>query len=503
MAVVMAALALMTTSAMGAADQNALGALIGPDAAAQAPALVGRALESFLAVEQAYQEGRYQTALDDLEALWRDAPPASEAWVAAGRAGRELGKSPGLNIGWPPCYYALRMLTDCARWRVASGSTVTLETAPHRVVLSVVMVGHSIGQEPRSLAEAEAGGGAQVEHTLAAELLTDDHRIVHQSLWLFREWVLASTSGQLGLGTRVVELPDTAVRVQCQMQPRRHAGVAESAAGVIARSVSAEVRDTTDWWWFIYPSHVPEQYPDFERTEFVTGGMGAGPDGASPMFIVDDRWLTRKPPHIGLGPYTDVERRAYLPQWLHHEFMHHLFRTYPEFELEAQSHQWFDRKTWPADFEGRFEPDYYAEAMHKRLQTAEAQPPLHVALRYAPPAAALFEQVSIESLVGRYEHRPVENDWHIGTITIVERDQNGRPTVLRWRNQAGVSWRLYADAGPGLLRTGEENPYYQSNPDGGRAFRIVLKRDADGDYQPEAIGFQFQSGFYALEGPVR
>jgi len=502
MAVVMAALAVLTTSAAGE-PQSALSALIGADAAAPTPALVGRSLETFLAVEQAYRDGRYQAALDDLEGLWRDAPPADPAWVEAGRAGRELGQSPGLNIGWPPCYYAQRMLTDCARWRVASGATVTQATAPHRAVLSVVMVGHSAGKEPRTQAEAEADGGVDVEHTLAPELLADDHRVLHQSLWLFREWILASTAGKLAVDTRVVHLPDVSVKVQCRVKERRYAGMAEGAAGVIARSVPAEILSSTDWWWFIYPSHVPEQYPDFARTEFVTGGMGAGPDGASPMFIIDDRWLTRKPPHIGLGPYTDVERRAYLPQWLQHEFMHYLFRIYPEFGLEAKSHQWFDRKTWPADFEGRFEPDYYVEAMHKRLQTPAAQPPLHVAMRYAPPAAALFERVPLESLVGSYAHSPVQNDWHVGTITVVERDQDGRPTVLRWRNQAGVSWRLFADAGPGLLRTGEENPYYQSNPDGGRTFRIILKRDDDGDYQPEAVGFQFQGGFYALANRVR
>ncbi len=498
MAVVMAALALLTTSATGEA-QNVLSKLVGPDAAAQAPPLVGRALETFLAVERAYQEGRYQAALERLEALWQDAPPASPAWDEAGRAGRALGKSPGLNIGWPPCYYALRMLTDCARWRVASGSAVTQASAPHRAVLSVVTVGRSIGKEPRSLAEAEADGGVEVEHTLAPELLADDHRVVHQSLWLFREWVLASTAGKLAVDARMIHLPDVSVKVQCRVREHPYAGLAEGAAGVIARSITAEVRNSTDWWWFIYPSHVPEQHPDFARSEFITGGMGVGPDGASPMFIIDDRWLTRKPPHIGLGPYTEVERRAYLPQWLQHEFMHHLFRIYPEFGLEAQSHQWFDRKTWPVDFEGRIEPDYYAEAMHKRLQTPEAQPPLHVALRYAPPAARLFEQVPLESLVGRYAHSPVQNDWHRGTITVMEEDQNGQPSVLLWRNQAGVSWRLFADAGPGLLRTGEENPYYHSNPDSGRTFRIVLKRDGDGEYLPEAIGFQFQGGFYALD----
>jgi len=285
------------------------------------------------------------------------------------------------------------------------------------------------------------------------------------------------------------------------MAPHRYAGLAEGAASVIARDVPAEIRNTTDWWWLIYPSHVPEQYADFERTEFITGGMGAGPDHASPCFIIDDRWLTRKPPHIGFGAYTDIERRAYLPQWLQHEFMHHLFRIYPEFGLEDAGHQWFDRTTWPTDFEGRFEPDYLAEAMHKRLRTPQAQPPLHVVLRYAPPRPNVLAQVDLEDLVGGYRHRPVQNDWHIGAVAVDERDANGQPTVLRWTNQASVSWRLFPDLATSILRTGEENPYCKTNPEGGRGFRLVLRRDAEGEYRPEPVGFQFQNGFYALEKP--
>ncbi|MBM3501525.1 MAG: hypothetical protein FJX74_22960, partial [Armatimonadetes bacterium] len=102
--------------------EDALSALIGSRAAGEAPALVGRSLETFLAVETAYKEARYSDALRDLEALWQEAPPADARWVEASRAARELAQSPGLNIGHPPCYYSLRMLTDCVRWRIDSGS---------------------------------------------------------------------------------------------------------------------------------------------------------------------------------------------------------------------------------------------------------------------------------------------------------------------------------------------------------------------------------------------
>jgi len=71
-----------------------------------------------------------------------------------------------------------------------------------------------------------------------------------------------------------------------------------------------------------------------------------------------------------------------LPQWLQHEFFHHVFSAYRKLGLEATSHQWHDRAAWPPDFEGRLEADYYAEALHRRLQL-ETRPPLHVRLRRA------------------------------------------------------------------------------------------------------------------------
>ena len=39
-------------------------------------------------------------------------------------------------------------------------------------------------------------------------------------------------------------------------------------------------------------------------------------------------------------------------------------------KLEAGDHQWFDLSTWPDDFVGKWEPDYYAESIEKRLLDA-------------------------------------------------------------------------------------------------------------------------------------
>jgi len=223
--------------------------------------------------------------------------------------------------------------------------------------------------------------------------------------------------------------------------------------------------------------------------------MSVGPDGRSPAFIIDDLWLVRVPPHLGRGELTEAERRAFLPNWLQHEFFHHLYRTYPGLKLESTSHQWFDRILWPSDFDGLLEPDYYAESVSKRLRAAT--PPLHIALRYAPPDAGLLARISSKMLLGTYRHEPVLNDWQQGTISREARDSKTAEDHLRWTNAAGVSWSLALELRNGVLQTGPGNPYYARYPSIGRVFRIELRRDAEGEYIAEVEGFWFLGGFYA------
>lgn len=430
------------------------------------------ALRTFLLVEEDYAAGRYVAARARLAALWNAHPTGGLPWGA-------LPTQPfGINIGSPPCYYGLRMLTDMVDWRLASG--VTGDSAPRTVRLTVMLVGETSGIEPRDEVELAQGQGVPVVHTLDPDIEANGSAVVHQSLQLFRDYVLAATEGNLAVETHVLPLPQVSLPVHAALLPGggRFAGLTD-AWQVFAHVPEVE-REATDWWWVLYPSHVPEQYPDFTTAEFITGGMGTGPDSVSPFFIIDDRWLLRKPPHIGSGPYSEVERRAYLPQWLQHEFFHHLFRTWPSFGLEATSHQWFDRSTWPPDFVGRYEADYYHEALVKRLQTAT--PPPHVALRYAT-ADAPWDQLVLGDVLGTYERHPIRNPWHVGTITQVSGN------TLRWTNTAGVSWNLQADLLEGALLTGPDCPYF--GLPNAQQFSLLLERDALGDLTAVIDAFAF------------
>lgn len=470
--------------AQGAGSKEQARSLLAPHGIERFQPLLVRALETWIDVEERYWNGDYKACKKQLDRLWRDFPPGHKAW------GRSRSRVREVFLGRYPCYYALRMLTTCVDWRLESSRRLP---KPHRAVLAIALVGKSRGTEPRNLDELVKGEGIEVEHELHESLLADDHRIVRQSLRLFREYVLAITEGRLAVDLEFVSLPDLVVEVATRAKPRRHAGIVPGGMKAVWSAIDEEVCTRVDWWWVLYPSHVPERYEDFAKTEFITGGMGTGPDGSQPCFISNDLWLVRKPPHLGKGEYTDIERRAYLPHWLQHEFFHHLYRTWPTFGLEKKGHQWFDRSTWPKDFVGTYEPDYYHESVIKRLQTS-ATPPLHIGLRYDRPDAATLAKIEISSIVGSYEHRPVQNRWHRGRITRTK-DAQGQ-TVLLWRNDAGKSWKLHPELGRGMLRTGKANPYYESNPTHGRHFRLVLKRDASGDYVPTIEGFTFQGALY-------
>lgn len=442
----------------------------GPDAFA---AEVRRPFEAFLRGEAAVCRGDLAGAAATLEAVWRETPPGDPAW------GRLFDAGDGANLGAPVAYYGLRMLQDVIDHRgVDPGPDMS-----RPVRLTVLLPGCAEGIQPRTWAELQAGEGVAVRHALDPAVIADEHAIVHASLDVFGRYVRAMTRGHLRLVVDIIEQPEVCVPVFAQAEPHRLATIQSPAPAFAA--LEGHVVDRTDWWMVIYPSHVPEQHADFAGVEFISGGMGLHANGG-PLFLADDRWFVRKPPHLGDGPYTAAERRTYLPQWLQHEFYHHLFRLYPEHALEARSHQWFDRATWPDDFQGIYEPDYYHQALHRRFR--DSDPPLHARLRYAGPDPALWAALSPDAIAGRYTREPVENPWHAGRIT-AEGDDG-----WRWTNEAGVTWRLGDAIARGRLTGGPDNPYFGQAPD--VDFHLVLARDADGVHRPLVQGFRFLGELY-------
>ena len=83
--------------------------------------------------------------------------------------------------------------------------------------------------------------------------------------------------------------------------------------------------------------------------------------------------------------------------------------------------------------------------------------------------------------IGTYRYEPYQNNWHQGTIS------NAGNGMLRWTNQAGVSWNLISD-GSDVLRKEPGSPY-QGQP-AGQQFELL--RGANG----AITGFRFNNGVY-------
>ena len=83
--------------------------------------------------------------------------------------------------------------------------------------------------------------------------------------------------------------------------------------------------------------------------------------------------------------------------------------------------------------------------------------------------------------LGRYELRPVQNDWHVGRIT------GGYGNSFKWTNRAGVSWKLKLNSHRQIMETGSDNPYHDHSYGGDEIRDFKLKVGPNG--QP--IGFQF------------
>ncbi len=370
---------LMCVCGYGHAQAPVLSAqtILGPAGLAQFSPLYQKALDVYFAAAAAYRKQDYLAAQKLLRALWSEVPHGDRAWKELQRESAALLSV--ADFGTPPAYSALRMLTDSVEWRLKNGGPASPEST---LQLTVVLVGRSAGPEPDTLAEFDRRDGRLTTNTLDAGLDgARGEQIINDAYWLFDEYILAITGGRTWVKRVFVRLPDFTLPVGLH---QRGIEITHNAGEQVWDAVPAKIRRDTDWWHLFYPSHVPKGAA-FANKAFVTGGMRRGPaPGRSLCFVSEDLKFLLTANQNGRRPLREVERSVALSQWLQHEFFHYLFASYPQLQLEATSHQWHDRKTWPADFSGNVEADYYAEALHKRLQSQSALP-LHGLIRHGAP----------------------------------------------------------------------------------------------------------------------
>lgn len=429
-------------------------------------------LTTFIETEDAIKRNDYPLAKSLLDDLWKNNPIGSSGWSAG------YNNQLGTNIGSPYGYYGLRMMDDIVNFRL---NDYDPPAEPMVADMKVILVGCIESIQPRNQNELDNGEGKFVRRSLDSSLLDSDYRIIKQSIDLFTKYTNAITKGNLELVIEFIELPELCLEADLSSFGSNGVYEARPNLGLVWEVIDEPTFNETDWWMIIAPSAVPIG-EDFEDDEFITGGMGADSKG-SPLFIADDSWLIRKPYHLGEGDYTDIERRAYLPQWYQHEFYHHLYRIYPEFSLEVNGHDWFDRDFWPEDFVGTYEPDYYAESLYKRLQSACEPLQQNLITKNTEKDFTAFSTIKTEDFLGEYSLDNIGNDFHIGEVL----SANG---TLYWRNAAGVEWTLTPRISEGFLETGPDCPYPGSN------HIIELFTNEKGELSSVVKGLNFNGDFY-------
>lgn len=444
----------------------------------------------------------------------------------------EIGHLPsGWGAGEPAFYPSLRLWTDLLEFMESRDPA---QAAPQPITLSVILVSQSSGKIPRSKAELQNGGGVEKSRALDPRLRENNYRIVHQSLRLFRDYVFAISQGTVIPVIDVIELD---YNLPITIGARRDEGgnIKEPITQLDYRTpnwpnlvydqLSREQKKKSDLRLIVYPSPVPDTRTPghfFKDTDFLTGGIVPSPNGGrGPDITCDDRWLiynlkakesdTVNIPY-GQQEWTNLERQIYLPQWLQHEFFHHLFfGVYPELNLETdeRGHDWFDRDFWPADFVGEFEPDYYHETVFRRMQTPVAPRSLGEALGSYGGIAdpALLPPLDATTLAGRYNRTPeIENPWHTG---LIEPDPDGNPDHFVWvTNEGKIERKLVLDREDCLLQidhpeeTGELNLKFDWDSTTGR-YRLKGFQWGSNTFEIEreepapsvVVNFEGQNGF--------
>ena len=407
------------------------------------------ALETLLFTHEDIKYDRLDEARKRLDFVFQEIPKGDWIWFSISNTPTNDIPNPIdthcetciTNIGGPIAYYALRMIDQIVELGNPDNSSTYNLTA---VIAPCANVTRPIS--PNLDLET-------VNLEISPEILADYAQVLYNSTELFRNWFQAISGGtNLNLQIHVLESCTT---VYFNNNSNWYSSYPNFTKMI--DEVPIEIQNGTNMWWVIAPSGVPGDGSGYEF-DFVTGGMSNWrhinkryslefQNENIPVFISDDAWFIRKPEHMGQGSYHEIEIKAYQPQWFQHEFMHNIYLKYKEeFNLEPYGHSWFDRSTWPSDFDGIIEPDYYYESLKKRILLSNNK----IFDVYNAPENFIFDGTDISILLGNYTKYPIENDWHKVEI----KNDGGN---LIWTNDAGASWSL--EILDGELYTKNDCPY--------------------------------------------
>src|SRR6185437_8259458 len=177
--------------------------LLAPPGLGNFSPLYRQSVDALFTAYPAYQRGEYLAASKVLDAFWKLHPAGGKEWESAIDEGERAARSVGLEYGDPPCYSALRMLTECVAWRLKAVSPRKSASPLH---FTVILIGHSHGIQPTTLRELQEGRGPLVRNTLDPRFQTPNS-IIDDCFGLLFEYIRAVTDGRLRVETRILQLP--------------------------------------------------------------------------------------------------------------------------------------------------------------------------------------------------------------------------------------------------------------------------------------------------------
>lgn len=174
---------------------------IGPSARLLAPHGLSKfsrryrqSVDALFTAYPAYQRGEYEATARSLDAFWKLHPAGGKEWAAAQGDGERVARKVGVEYGDPPCYYALRMLTECVRWRL-KGAPARVNAPPLR--FTIILGGAvSHGIQPTNLQELHERRGRQTQTMLDPLLGDNAEAIVNDCFGLPFEYIEAITEGR-------------------------------------------------------------------------------------------------------------------------------------------------------------------------------------------------------------------------------------------------------------------------------------------------------------------
>jgi hypothetical protein len=294
-------------------------------------------------VDKDYQGARL--IVDDLikkNPLIGDTGDGEQGWWA--HYGPTQPGKPRPHLGEPGPYPHLRMLDEITRVGI---SKPMLGKTPIQMTIVMPVCSDIIPD----------GGSTLINERLNPEIEAVNYKTVRQSLRLFQSYLLAISGGELNLELKFYKIN------KCFEINKEKNYVSNFNEPLL--QLPKGVAEKTDMFWLIYPRDIAKG----TMVGSFSGGISSFNGTSKPVFICEDSWIIMKrAPDQGVGPRTELERRMYLSQWLQHEFFHHLYSAWKvELGIEDNGHPWRDRNTWPADFTGKEEVDYYSETIRKRF----------------------------------------------------------------------------------------------------------------------------------------